>query len=110
MKIAVLTTDNREHRKYEVACPYFGPAIEALLQGLANIPELEIHVVSCTQRPMQSPEKLAENIWFHLLDVPKIGWLRTDGFPDCFSKSDCPRRRKIVFGINTLQPLLFISP
>lgn len=83
MKIAVLTTDNREHhRKYDVASPYFGPAIEALLQGLATRPDLEIHVVSCTQKPMQSPEKLAENIWFHLLDVPKIGWLRT-GYQGC---------------------------
>ena len=83
MRIAVLTTDNREHhRRYDVASPYFGPAIEALLQGLATRPDLEIHVVSCTQKPMQSPEKLAENIWFHLLEVPKIGWLRT-GYQGC---------------------------
>lgn len=83
MKIALLTTDNREHhRKYDVVSPYFGPAIEALLQGLATRPDLEIHVVSCTQKPMQSPEKLAENIWFHLLNVPKIGWLRT-GYQGC---------------------------
>ena len=26
---------------------------------------------------MQSPAKLAENIWFHSLQVPKMGWLRT---------------------------------
>lgn len=83
MRIAVLTTDNREHhRKYELANPYFGPAIEALLQGLAELPELEVHVVSCTQRPMHAPEKLSENTWFHLLHVPKIGWLRT-GYQGC---------------------------
>ena len=83
MRIAILTTDNRDHhRKYELSNPYFGPAIEALLQGLAKRPELEIHVVSCTQQPMQSPEKLAENTWFHLLHVPKIGWLRT-GYQGC---------------------------
>jgi len=83
MRIAILTTDNREHhRRYDVPKPYFGPAIEALLQGLAARTALEIHVVSCTQKPMAAPEKLAGNIWFHLLDVPKIGWLRT-GYQGC---------------------------
>jgi len=78
MKIVVLTTDNREHhRNYHLTAPYFGPAPEALLQGFAQIPEVEIHVMACTQKKMQSPDKLAENIWFHVLHVPKIGWLRT---------------------------------
>jgi len=45
-------------------------------------PPLEIHVLSCTQQRMQSPEKLAENIWFHSLHVPKWGWLRT-GYLGC---------------------------
>jgi glycosyltransferase involved in cell wall biosynthesis len=48
-----------------------------LLEGFASMPDIEVHVISCTQVPMQSPEKLASNIWFHSLDVPKIGWLRT---------------------------------
>lgn len=83
MRIAILTTDNREHqRKYQLSAPFFGPAIEALLQGLSGMPDLEIHVISCTQRPMHSPEKLSENIWFHLLHVPKFGWLRT-GYQGC---------------------------
>ncbi len=83
MKIALLTTDNREHqRTYDETVPRFGPAIEALLEGLAGIAELEIHVVACTQRPMPAPEKLSTNTWFHLLDVPKIGWLRT-GYQGC---------------------------
>jgi glycosyltransferase involved in cell wall biosynthesis len=78
MKIAVLTTDNRDHcRDYAKTSPYFGTAPEALLQGFAGISGVEVHVVSCTQRPMASPEKLAANIWFHSLHVPKIGWLRT---------------------------------
>ena len=83
MRIAVLTTDNREHqRTYQETQPRFGPAIEAVLQGLAELPELEIHVISCTQRPMHAPEKLSDNTWFHLLHVPKIGWLRT-GYQGC---------------------------
>jgi glycosyltransferase involved in cell wall biosynthesis len=84
MKVAFLTTDNREHHhKYELPTPYFGPAPEALLQGFAMFPNVEVHVVSCTQRPMLlSGEKLAGNIWFHSLLVPKIGWLRT-GYQGC---------------------------
>src|SRR2546428_6244088 len=83
MKIALLTTDNRHHhRKYELTNPYFGPAIEAVIQGLAELPGFEIHVVSCTQRPMRSPGKIGDNTWFHLLHVPKIGWLRT-GYQGC---------------------------
>jgi len=83
MRLALLTTDNREHhRNYELPEPQFGAAIEAVVQGLASQQSLEVHVVSCTQRPMQSPEKLAGNIWFHLLHVPKFGWLRT-GYQGC---------------------------
>jgi glycosyltransferase involved in cell wall biosynthesis len=83
MKIALLTTDNREHyREYAKPVPYFGAAPEALLQGFATLPELEVHVVSCTQRAMTSPGNLADNIWFHSLRVPKIGWLRT-GYQGC---------------------------
>jgi glycosyltransferase involved in cell wall biosynthesis len=79
MKIAILTTDNREpYREYHKPDPWFGTAPEALLQGFVQMPELEVHVVSCTQKPMvSSPEKLAGNIFFHSLHVPKIGWQRT---------------------------------
>jgi glycosyltransferase involved in cell wall biosynthesis len=84
MKIALLTTDNREpHREYAREMPWFGTAPEALLQGFASLPEAEVHVVTCTQQPMKSsPDKLAENIFFHSLHVPKLGWLRT-GYQGC---------------------------
>jgi glycosyltransferase involved in cell wall biosynthesis len=78
MKVAFLVTDNREpDRKYEVGMPYFGTAPEALLHGFTGLPSLEVHVVSCTQQPMQSPAQLADNIFFHSLHVPKNGWLKT---------------------------------
>jgi glycosyltransferase involved in cell wall biosynthesis len=78
MKVAIITTDNREHFKdHGKPVPYFGTAPEALLQGFAQLPEVEVHVVSCTRRPMQSPEKLANNIFFHSLLVSKVGWMRT---------------------------------
>jgi glycosyltransferase involved in cell wall biosynthesis len=83
MKIALLTTDNRHHlRNYTATTPTFGTAPEALIEGFAALPEAEVHVVSCTQKPMQSPEKLAPNLWYHALHVPKLGWLRT-GYQGC---------------------------
>ncbi|HEV2693899.1 MAG TPA: glycosyltransferase, partial [Verrucomicrobiae bacterium] len=79
MKIALLTTDNREHYgDYANPRPHFGTAPEALLQGFAAMPELEVHVVSCLQKPAAAaPDKIAPNIFYHGLVVPKIGWMRT---------------------------------
>jgi len=70
--------DNREAFKdYANPIPWFGTAPEALLQGFAKLPEIEVHVVSCIRQPVTSPEKIAPNIFFHSLVVPKIGWMRT---------------------------------
>jgi glycosyltransferase involved in cell wall biosynthesis len=78
VKIALLTTDNREHyRDYAHPRPYFGAAPEALLQGFAALPEVEVHVVSCLQRPAPAPAQIAPNIFYHGLVVPKLGWMRT---------------------------------
>lgn len=79
MKIAFLTTDNREHLKhYDKVDPVFGPAPSAVLEGLAQFPkEIEVHVISCTRQVMNTPVKLAENIWFHQPLVSKTGWGRT---------------------------------
>ena len=83
MKVAILTTDSRQHfGNYSDPKPSFGTAPTALFQGFATLPNLEVHILSCTQQPMSSPTKLAENIWFHSLHVPKIGWLRT-GYSGC---------------------------
>lgn len=83
MKIALLTTDNREHAgDYHQLKPLFGTAPEALLQGFAAIPEVEIHVVSCVRQPVNSPEKIAPNIFYHSLLVSKSGWMRT-GYAGC---------------------------
>jgi len=83
MRVAFLTTDSREHyRDYGNARPYFGSAPAALLEGLASLSELEVHVISCAQEPMESPEKLADNIWYHGLTVPNWGWLKT-GYLGC---------------------------
>ncbi len=83
MKVAMLNMDFRENgRNYTAPEPLFHTAVAALLQGLARIPEVEVHAISCTQRPVTAPEKLASNIFYHSLLVPKLGWLRT-GYQGC---------------------------
>ena len=79
MRVVILTNDNRERYKdYNHPAPYFGPAPEALLQGFEALrDEVEVHVISCLQQPVPSPQKIAGNTWFHGVHVPKIGWLRT---------------------------------
>jgi glycosyltransferase involved in cell wall biosynthesis len=83
MKIAFLTTDNREHfKRYELPQPLLPPPQEALLEGFTGFSGIEVHVISCTQREMAAPEKLARNVWYHSVHVPKLGWLRT-GYQGC---------------------------
>lgn len=83
LKIALLCLEMRENdRDYSAPEPRFHTALEALMQGFAQLPEVEVHVVSCTQRPVNAPEKIASNIFYHSLLVPKLGWLRT-GYLGC---------------------------
>jgi glycosyltransferase involved in cell wall biosynthesis len=83
MKIAFLVTDLRECEcGYSEVTPRFPGGIASLFDGFARLPEVEVHVISCLQRRVQSPEKLADNLWYHALHVPKIGWLRT-GYQGC---------------------------
>jgi len=104
MKTALLITDEREpNREYKCETPWFGTPPEALLQGLVKLPDVEVHIISCAQRPMKSPVKLAENIFFHSLHVPKIGWLRT-GYQGCIRAVRCKLREirpDIVHGQGT---------
>jgi glycosyltransferase involved in cell wall biosynthesis len=83
MRVAILTTDGRDMLKaYENRLPILGTSPEALLQGFASLPEIEVHIISCLQREVSSVERLAPKIFFHALAVPKIGWLRT-GYQGC---------------------------
>lgn len=70
-------TDSRENsRQYSDPNPRFGTAPGALLEGFTGASSCEVHVISCVQQPVCSPVKLAENIFYHSLVVPKMGWLR----------------------------------
>jgi glycosyltransferase involved in cell wall biosynthesis len=78
MRVVQLITDNREaFKEWTRPFPYFGTAPTALLEGFTDLPNVEIHVISCSHQPMSSPAKLANNIWFHSLHVPKGSGLRT---------------------------------
>ncbi|MGZ4972372.1 MAG: glycosyltransferase family 4 protein [Limisphaerales bacterium] len=100
----MLTTDSREcFRDYNRDAPYFGTAPEALLQGLVEMADIEVHVVSCLQQKVVSPEKIGRNIWYHGLYVPKFGWLKT-GYQGCIrAVKSCLREIKpdIVHGQGT---------
>ncbi len=75
--VAMITSDMRDdHRQYAEPQPIFGYAPTALLQGLGNNPDCEIHIISCVQRPVASPEKVAESMYYHSVTVGKWGWLR----------------------------------
>jgi glycosyltransferase involved in cell wall biosynthesis len=83
VKVAFLTTDNREHFKdYAAPAPYFGTAPEAVLDGMRSLSDLEVHVISCAMERLGAPRQIASNIFFHSLHVPKLGWLRT-GYQGC---------------------------
>lgn len=78
MKIALLSFDDRELRKtYQLRHPIVPTPQRALLEGWANESGIEVHFVSCLRKPVYAPEKLAPNVWYHALQVPKIGWIRT---------------------------------
>ena len=82
MKVAILTTDVREHKPdYGNPNPYFSTFIDALLEGFQQEQGVELHIVSCLKRPVASPQPLARNITYHGLLVPSIGWLILYLFP-----------------------------
>lgn len=83
IKIGFLVPDDRdEFRDYSNPKPRFGPAPTALLEGLEQIDDCEIHVISCLHRPLPSPSKIGRNIWYHSLVVPKWSW-RLTGYAGC---------------------------
>lgn len=79
LRLALLTTDNREDRRdYAPSRPWYGTAVQALLDGFASMPEeVEVHVISCTRARLDSPLQLAPGILFHSIHVPSWAWLKT---------------------------------
>src|SRR5262249_20838593 len=79
LRVAMVTTDARGPlASADEPDPCLGRAPHALLECVSRLPDdVEVHVVSCVQTHVRSPAKLADNIFFYNLVVPKWGWLRT---------------------------------
>lgn len=82
IKIAQIIPDNRdEFRQYNFPEPIFGPAPDALLSGLAQLSskgECEVHVLSCSRAPSQTPERIYNgSIHYHQIPVSPLGYLKT---------------------------------
>lgn len=91
LRLALLTTDNREDRRdYAPSRPWFGTAVQALLDGFASMPEeVEVHVISCSRRHLESPVRLAANIHFHSIYVPPWAWLKTAYITNILAVRNC---------------------
>ena len=105
LRLALLTTDNREDRRdYAPSRPWFGTAVQALLDGFASMPEeVEVHVISCARRHLESPVRLAGNVQFHSIYVPPWAWLKTGYLGNIFAVRRCLAhiRPDIVHGQGT---------
>lgn len=73
----LIADDRDEFRRYDKPEPLFGTAPLALLEGLSQMDNCEIHVISAAHKTLQAPTKIYDNIWFHSLKVPKLGWRAT---------------------------------
>src|SRR6185503_19094962 len=83
LTVAMIVSDEREvFRRYSDPTPSFGPAPDALLEGLAQLPECQVHTVCCVQQLLHSPAKVFGTLHHHTLLVPKLGWLRS-GYLGC---------------------------
>jgi len=82
LKVGFFTTDSRDHMPNPGKFPSLGTAPSALLEGFLGMPNIHVHIISCSQKGVPSAEKLGSNIWFYSLVVPKWGWLRS-GYMGC---------------------------
>jgi glycosyltransferase involved in cell wall biosynthesis len=76
IKVAMLLPDDRFGKNLPM--PFFGSAPTALLQGFEMLGNdvIEVHIISCVIRELPAPKKLADNIWYHQIVLPKWTFLR----------------------------------
>jgi glycosyltransferase involved in cell wall biosynthesis len=77
IKVAMLLPDDRFGKN--LPAPFFGSAPTALLQGFEILGSdvIEVHIISCVIGELPAPEKLADNIWYHQIVLPKWTFLRS---------------------------------
>ena len=82
LRVAMIIADERDvFFRYELPTPYFGTAPTALLEGMTQSSQIQVHIVSCVRKHVQSPPRLAENIFYHSVLVSRWAFLRTLYFP-----------------------------
>lgn len=95
LRIAVITTDARHwFQQHDTENPNFGTAVQSLMQGFCQLEFIEVHVISASPSQLKSTLKLADNIWFHHVHVPKWGWGR------CFFLGVAFKIRKLIKSLN----------
>ena len=57
------------------------PAPQALLDGFAGLPDVEIHIVACVHQPVVTPRQLGLGLFFDTVVVGRWGWRL--GFAGC---------------------------
>jgi glycosyltransferase involved in cell wall biosynthesis len=78
IRVAMMIADERdEKQEWALPRPYFGTAPTALLEGMAGLPGLELHLVSCERQPVAPGGALAENVFFHPVQISRWSFLRT---------------------------------
>lgn len=104
LRVAMIIPDNRdERRQYELPEPQFGPAPEALLKGLQERRDVELHVLATTRRPMSAPARLAERVHYHLLPAGRFAGLSGMYLPAVRALRRCIQelRPEVVHGQGT---------
>ncbi len=78
MKIAILVEDQRDQQgNHYFPEPIFHAAVEALLQGMQEQRDMEVHIICCARKPMPSLAEIGRNLRYHSLTVSKFGWMTT---------------------------------
>jgi glycosyltransferase involved in cell wall biosynthesis len=88
MRVALIIADDRDSfRDFDAPLPYFGSGATARVEGFASVGQPEIHIISCVRQPVNVPEKLADNVFYHPVYV-------TGGFRKTFFIQYLMRIRK----------------
>lgn len=78
LRVAMVVNDERDQfSQHERSLPYFGPAPQTLIDAFQQVPELELHLISCERRPVVPSPRLSENTYFHPVFISRWDYLRS---------------------------------
>jgi glycosyltransferase involved in cell wall biosynthesis len=70
--------------RYDLPEPLFGSAPSALLEGMRDRKDLEVHIIGCVRGQLRAPEQMAENLFYHAVRISRWAFLRTAYLPCIF--------------------------